>query len=362
MTIFSASVFFPSCSGGGQEGEETAGSRSAFLIPHTQRDSVLVADQLDYGFILNEVEAGTGLQLPDYSEGFCDGVEVLTPWRIDTVEIIKGKKSKPELMDIKGSVSIASFDEGEYHLPPVVVVKSDADGRTDTLVFEAKTLTVKTIPIDTATFEMHDIKGQIQYPVEFREVLPYLGGALLLALIVILAIVLVRKYGKKDRERAAAEPAHIVALRKLDAFRGDSLWVPEKQKLFYSGVTDALREYMVSRYGVAAMEMTTKEIFKDLKDKDIPQDIFMNLQELFEKADFVKFAKYVASNEENSGVLPLAVRFVTTTYQEELETESDEKSGNDIAGGSREVTDVRDKQTAVRAEQKVSEGRIEKEA
>ncbi|MBR0361054.1 MAG: hypothetical protein IIX35_01595, partial [Paraprevotella sp.] len=39
-------------------------------------------------------------------------------------------------------------------------------------------------------------------------------------------------------------------------------WVPEKQKAFYSGITDALREYIAARYGISAMEMTTAEIFK----------------------------------------------------------------------------------------------------
>ena len=39
---------------------------------------------------------------------------------------------------------------------------------------------------------------------------------------------------------------------------------------------------------------------------------------LFERADYVKFAKYVATNEENASAVPLAVRFVTTTYQAEV--------------------------------------------
>jgi hypothetical protein len=33
----------------------------------------------------------------------------------------------------------------------------------------------------------------------------------------------------------------------------------------------------------------------------------------------VKFAKYVASDEENAGVLPLSVRFVSETYVREEE-------------------------------------------
>ena len=33
----------------------------------------------------------------------------------------------------------------------------------------------------------------------------------------------------------------------------------------------------------------------------------------------MKFAKYVASDDENAAAVPLAVRFVTSTYQSQVE-------------------------------------------
>jgi len=69
--------------------------------------------------------------------------------------------------------------------------------------------------------------------------------------------------------------------------------------------------------------MTTAEIFTALKgDKELPADLYEEMKDLFERADFVKFAKFTASDEDNAKVLPGAVRFVTTTYQAELEEES----------------------------------------
>ena len=46
---------------------------------------------------------------------------------------------------------------------------------------------------------------------------------------------------------------------------------------------------------------------------------------MFECADFVKFAKHVASPEDNARALPTAVRFVTSTYQTALEEEPKEE-------------------------------------
>ena len=108
------------------------------------------------------------------------------------------------------------------------------------------------------------------------------------------------------------------------------MWAPEKQKQFYSGVTDALREYMASRYGISAMEMTTVEIFENMKTADVPKELMGEVRELFDRADFVKFAKYVASDEDNASALPVAVRFVTETYQADVEDEAPSASGEDV--------------------------------
>ena len=51
-------------------------------------------------------------------------------------------------------------------------------------------------------------------------------------------------------------------------------------------------------------------------------DLYEEMKDLFERADFVKFAKYIATPEDNATVLPQAVRFVTSTYQTEVEEET----------------------------------------
>lgn len=302
----------------------------AFLIPLQERDSVLIADHLMYGFEMNVAE-GTGISLPDYSEGFCDGIFVVSPWQVDTVKVRRQGKEKPKLLDIKGRIVITSFDEGEYSLPPIAVQRTFADGTVDTLLFEPAGLDVKTMPVDTATFEVHDIKGQIRYPLTFRELFPYILGFQLLAVLAVLAVALTMMHRRrKSGESASREPAHIVALRKLDRYRGSKLWAADKQKAFYSGITDTLREYIAARYGISALEMTTKEIFDGLSAKELPEDLYGDMKSLFERADFVKFAKYTASDDENASAIPSAVRFVTRTYQEELDGEADQKRNDDV--------------------------------
>ena len=251
-------------------------------------------------------------------------IRIVENWRMDTLKVRKQKKDQPKLLDLRAGITITSFDEGIYILPPLAVQRMTKDGVLDTLVFEPMKLEVKTMPVDTASFQPHDIKGQMTYPVTFKEVAPWVAGGLtIVGLIALLIWFVVKRSRKNNPEYVHKDPAHIVALRELDKYRGNAMWVPEKQKMFYSGITDALREYISDRYGIGAMEMTTAEIFEDMKGTDVPKELLEELKDLFERADFVKFAKFVASDEDNASTLPLAVRFVTTTYQVEISNDED---------------------------------------
>lgn len=293
-------------------------SPEAYVSQLQPRDSILIADQLEYGVELPAIPDGAALELPQTGETLCNDVLVVRPWAIDTLKVHKRQKT----LDLKASVVVTSFEEGEYLLPDIPVAVHLPDGQVDTLKFKGQDVLYCTIPVDTATFRIHDIKGQMRYPLTFMEVLPWAGGFLFLAALVAGGVWLWKKHKRKVEEALRHDPPHIVALRKLDAYRSDKYWAAPKQKVFYTGVTDALREYMCARYGISAMEMTTAEIFQALKTSDLPEDMKAELKALFERSDFVKFAKYVATDKENAEVLPLGVRFVTTTYQEDIEEEN----------------------------------------
>ena len=311
--IISALLLPALCYAGGRRVD----AGETFLEPLQKRDSVLIADQLRYGVVLQNVKENTPLALPEFKMEKDSPLEIVGSWQLDSTRVSRGKES-PARYDIRASIILSAFWGGSYELPDIPVL---LDG--DTLVFRAaQQLEVKELPVDMENFQPNDIKPQVKFPYTFKEVFPWVLGVLVLAALIYLLVRWLLSRRKAAVEKENAEPAHIRALRKLDAFRSDKFWVPEKQKAFYSGVTDALREYIASRYGFGAMEMTTAEIFDDLKGTDVPSDLYEEMKELFERADFVKFAKFTASDEDNAKVLPGAVRFVTTTYQSVLEAES----------------------------------------
>lgn len=292
-----------------------------------QRDSILIADQLEYGFELDGIQASDSFALPDFSqEKFMDSVEVVRSWQVDTLAF-EGKRKDPSrhASKIRAHLVIAPFEEGTYVLPPLAVQRTRGEA-VDTLLFDPQTIEVCTIPIDTATYVIHDIKGQIRYPLTMAEVLPYIFAFQAFAVLVILIACLIMLRKRKEDAPAHSDPPYIVALRGLDKYRGDKFWAPDKQKVMYSGITDTLRTYIEARFGINAEEMTTAEIFDGLKScGDITPDLYSEVKELFELSDFVKFAKHTVGDEDNARAIPTAVRFVTSTYQTQLDAETEEE-------------------------------------
>ncbi len=301
---------------------ETVPAGPAWIRQLQPRDSILIADQIEYGFQLDSVPEGTSILLFDYREHATDSLLLLRNWQLDTTARLRvrqpGSKERVRRYNLRGSVVIAPFEEGIYRLPDIRVLRDK-----DTLVFEGLDLDVKTMPVDTATYQLHDIKGQMRYPLTAKEVVPWVMLLWLVAGLVALTVCLVIiRRRRADGTPVSRDPAYIVALRELDKWRGEKFWAADKQKAYYSGITDALKFYIADRFGVDAPEMTTAELFDALKgEKDLPADLREDLRGVFECADFVKFAKHVASDEDNARALPTAVRFVTSTYQTVLEEE-----------------------------------------
>ena len=293
----------------------------SYLEPLQVRDSVLVLDQFRYGMVIKDVPEGTSIGLPniDPEETLKGKLLIVDSWQRDTINVIAQKDSVTKY-DIRAWFTVAPLVNGEYELFPLTCLVG-----LDTLVYIHQMLDVKEPSIDLETFQPNDIKPQVKFPVTFAEAAPWAFIVLFLVAIIVLILAIYSTIEKPEKDKPA-EPAHIRALRKLDKFRGEKHWKPENQKAFYSGVTDALREYIAARFGVGAMEMTTAEIFAALKgDEDIPEDLYTEMKDLFERADFVKFAKYTAPDEDNKRVLPEAVRFVSSTYVSEVKKEEEEE-------------------------------------
>ena len=95
--------------------------KGAFLKQLQERDSVLIADQVFYGFDLKDVDEGTSFAFPQVKDTLMEGVEIVGSWRLDTLKVKKARKGAAGQLDLQGGIVITSFDEGEYALPPLTL-------------------------------------------------------------------------------------------------------------------------------------------------------------------------------------------------------------------------------------------------
>lgn len=281
------------------------------------RDSILVGEQVVWSTRITLPQEQEIMFVPygKIVEVERAPIDVIHDLKVDTVSIKNGVK------ELEAKMLLTSFDSGYYKLPLMVAMTPQGD----TIFLDSPFLDVTNTPVDTASFEMHPLKGQARYPLTFKELLPW---SLLSLLVIVLGYLLYRyiKYRKENRgffgKPAVADPPHIRALRELDKLRNEKLWQNGKEKLYYTGITDTLREYIEARYGVSAMEQTSSEIMGELKGKCVDEKCYRELDELFRTADLVKFAKYIPQIHENEEAIPVAVRFVNSTFEQELQQEN----------------------------------------
>ncbi len=282
------------------------------------RDTLLIGDQAKWGLRV-KVDPGTELLAEPLENPVVPGVELIENWRVDT--LTQGRDG----LELQIQSTLTSFDSGSFVVPGRDILLLRPDGYVDTLHLEQLSLEYTTIAVDTTGFVAKPLKEQMNYPVTFAEVLPWAGGGVLLLALVVALVWLIRRRMKNQPvlgHSRPSDPPHVVALRELDRIRAEKLWQQQRQKEYYTAVTDTIRKYIEGRYRVSAMESTTPEIIAMLKGMELPEKEFAQLQDLLFTADLVKFAKYTATDSENEQAIPVAVRFVNATFLQTLEEET----------------------------------------
>jgi hypothetical protein len=209
--------------------------------------------------------------------------EFLSVEKIDTVNTSNGTV-------LSQLLRITSFDSGHWVIPSFVLYGKIG---TDSLPVD-----VGYTPFDTAQ-PYHDIKDIIEVNPAEEKKKPnqwmYPAAAALLLLIIILVLVLRKK--KKPAIKLAEPPPDpykvaTEALRQLLVKKSEA-------KQYYSGLVDIFRQYVLDRKGIHSLQQTTDDLVTQLRELNIPKDLFERLAQSLRISDFVKFAKYVPSADDD---------------------------------------------------------------
>ncbi len=186
---------------------------------------------------------------------------------------------------------LTQFDSGHYTIPPQRIFINNKPFLTDSIKVE-----VADVPVDTTKQKMFDIKPAVEVkspPFDWLLLLYWLVAILLIAGI---AFYLFRRKKRKEAAERQLPPYEeaIVALKKLD---NTQLLFENKSKEYYSALTEIVKRYLDREVDESALESTSDELItrlmmhKDAGSFDFDTETIRKLDQIFKRADLVKFAK-----------------------------------------------------------------------
>ena len=252
------------------------------------------------------------------------GVEVLALPLADSTIIDNDR------LVVKQDLLITSFDSSLYLLPPFMVV----DGK-DTIYSNQVALKVATIPVNTDNpEEFFDIKNVWAPPFVLADYYAWIFGVLFtLFFICVIGYVVQRMRNQKPimpfKKEEPKLPPYEQAIKELDTIKQQKLWQQGRNKEYYTELTDTLRRYIVERFDINAMEMTSGEILEIIRKEPDASEVYNNLKEIMGLSDFVKFAKLTPLPDENDRSMVNAYLFVNRTKRQEI-PQNQEVDLNDV--------------------------------
>jgi hypothetical protein len=238
-------------------------------------------------------------------DSLAPGFELISAGPADTLRNDSTNRLRQEII-------YSLYDSGNYTVRSVPFVFTSPKGRSDTVYSDSILLRINTLPVDT-TAAIRPIKGNIE--VSYRDLtwLYYAGAALLL----LIAGWFAWKKWKQRKQQIALQPvftqttlsAHFLAL--LTQLESKKYWQQDEIKLYYTELTDILRQYIEQRYQVPAMESTSDEIIQMLSVKNQQGNAYLNA--IFMLADMAKFAKSRPLPAQNIEAMQLAIKYIETS-------------------------------------------------
>lgn len=278
---------------------------------------IYLGDQINYTITV-EKPVSFMLLIPVFKDTLFKKIEILRGPSSDTSILKDGR------IRITQKYLVTSFDSGFYQVPPVY-----AELRTESTIKRfysdyspLEVLRVKITPPDTAS-KIFDIVAPYKAPLTPGEILPWLLLAVVVAAAAWYLWRLIRKLRRPKEiaeEEVYPDPAHIIAFRELEILKEEQLWQKGEIKIYYTRLSEILRQYLENRFRISSLELTTVETLNELLEAGLKEDeSFRKLRTVLTGADLVKFAKYKPEPPENNLHFDYAWDFVSVTRYTEPE-------------------------------------------
>lgn len=222
------------------------------------------------------------------------------------------------------------WESGNYFIPPIPI--NYIENGTLSQTFSRPINLIVTSPLEEATAQdsipLSPIKPIIETPIDYVKFLLIPAALILGALLLIagLGYFLYRLLNKKKEIKR--DPNYIFphdkAMHKLHQIQNEKIWEQEDFKKFHTDVTYVIRDYLGDRFGINALEMTSGEIIRGLRERNELDSWVSELNKIFQIADMVKFAKAVPPYDIHKQTIQQCIDFVNNTKTEDIKIQLSE--------------------------------------
>lgn len=213
-----------------------------------------------------------------------------TIFKIKSVDDDK-ETEKGQIIETRTMV-FTTFRLGEFVVDPVTIEFKMPDGNVKAVETDKLYVTVKSVAEGEEKTDIRGFKDVVDIDSKALQYLLFAGGGVLL---LAFAWLLYKKFGSKSgagyqdvRIRSAEE----IALERLNKLTDSDLLRRNQVKEYFLTLSEILRIYFEHRFQILAVESTTDETLRNLKQKNIDAGLFQKIREVLETSDLAKFAKF----------------------------------------------------------------------
>lgn len=205
------------------------------------------------------------------------------------------------------TLTMAAFATGEPKIPPFIV-PYPSEG--EVVAAASDSIPVKVASVMSKDMkDINDLKPQIQFP-NFLPIWIILG-IMAAAGLGYAGWRLYRRYRRIKLYGAPLPDPWDEALAALEKIPVEDWLGSGHFKRHYYTVSEVLKRYLTRRFGFPALDQTTTEIVRAMKSAKTPER--EGFGEFFQRADMVKYAKFVPPLAEMESVIPTARELVKAT-------------------------------------------------
>ena len=230
------------------------------------------------------------IEIPDSLQHF----ELVEKSTIDSVF------THQKLTGISQTFTFTSFDSGKWTLPALNVNFNPSSG-AEPYSFFTDTFSVDVSYQADSTTVLRDIKDIREAPAfSVTQMLLFIaGGLILLALLGwMIYRALKKESNKKPLPQKLLSPYQL-AMIELDKLAQLNMADAVAVKMYYTKLTEIVKNYLSSVQGVSFISSTTGEVLILLKQKGIDSGVLSKIADTLRRSDAAKFAKYLPSAEES---------------------------------------------------------------